>query len=74
MRPVAAAARVVFPHNDVGRLAELLARTPAAGHRFIVVESLFSMDGDFAPLAAYAALGRSAGASRGPPSMGIAAR
>ena len=60
---LSAAARVVFPHNDVGRLAELLARTPAAGHRFIVVESLFSMDGDFAPLAAYAALGRSAGAS-----------
>ena len=61
---LSAATRVVFPHNDVGRLSELLDRTPvAAGHRFVVVESLFSMDGDFAPLAAYAALCRSAGAS-----------
>src|SRR6202163_1573147 len=58
------ATRVVFPHNDVRRLSGLLAETPVtAGHRFIVVESLFSMDGDFAPLAEYAALGRSAGAS-----------
>ena len=64
---LSAATRVVFPHNDAGRLAELLAKTPdvgsRAGHRFVVVESLFSMDGDFAPLAEYAALGRSAGAS-----------
>jgi len=61
---LSAATRVVFPHNDVDRLSELLDRTPAAaGHRFVVVESLFSMDGDFAPLAAYAALCRSSGAS-----------
>ncbi|HEY3044750.1 MAG TPA: 8-amino-7-oxononanoate synthase [Vicinamibacterales bacterium] len=67
---LSAAARVVFPHNDVRRLAELLAETPdvvsgvaSAGHRFVVVESLFSMDGDFAPLTEYAALCRSAGAS-----------
>jgi 8-amino-7-oxononanoate synthase len=63
---LSAATRVVFPHNDVGRLAALFAETPdvsAAGHRFVVVESLFSMDGDFAPLAEYAALCRSAGAS-----------
>ena len=58
------ATRVVFPHNDAGRLAQLLAQTPIhGGHRFVVVESLFSMDGDFAPLAEYAALCRSAGAS-----------
>jgi 8-amino-7-oxononanoate synthase len=63
---LSAATRVVFPHNDVGRLAALLAETSdvsATGHRFVVVESLFSMDGDFAPLAEYAALCRSAGAS-----------
>ena len=33
--------RLVFPHNDVRRLAALLAETPdvsEAGHRFVVVE------------------------------------
>jgi 8-amino-7-oxononanoate synthase len=67
---LSAATRVVFPHNDVRRLAQLLAETPVdvvdvvhGGHRFVVVESLFSMDGDFAPLAEYAAVCRSAGAS-----------
>jgi 8-amino-7-oxononanoate synthase len=61
---LSAATRVVFPHNDVRRLSELFAETPVAGgHRFVVVESLFSMDGDFAPLPEYAALCRSAGAS-----------
>lgn len=64
---LSAATRIVFPHHDVRRLAELLAETPdvvsSASHRFVVVESLFSMDGDFAPLAEYAALCRSAGAS-----------
>jgi len=60
---LSAASRVVFPHNDVGALERLMAETPAAGHRFVVVESLFSMDGDIAPLADYAALCRAAGAS-----------
>lgn len=61
---LSAATRIVFPHNDVRRLSALLAETPvAAGHRFVVVESLFSMDGDFAPLSEYAALCQSAGAS-----------
>jgi len=63
---LSAATRIVFPHNDVERLSELFAETSGAsgsGHRFIVVESLFSMDGDFAPLADYAALCRSTGAS-----------
>jgi 8-amino-7-oxononanoate synthase len=53
---------LVFPHNDVARLAELLEERADAGLRFVVVESLFSMDGDIAPLAEYAALCRSAGA------------
>lgn len=53
---------LVFPHNDVERLTELLADRPEPGIRFVVVESLFSMDGDVAPLAAYAALCRTSGA------------
>ena len=52
----------LFPHNDVGRLARLLAESSGTGVRFLVVESLFSMDGDMAPLAEYAELCRSAGA------------
>lgn len=52
------AARVVFAHNDVGALAALLATTPCHGVRFVVVESVFSMDGDASPLSALAALCR----------------
>src|SRR5262245_7943629 len=53
---------LVFPHNDVAALRQKLDELPASGVRFIVVESLFSMDGDMAPLARYAALCRAAGA------------
>jgi 8-amino-7-oxononanoate synthase len=56
------AERVVFPHNDVAALARLIESTPCTGLRFIVAESLFSMDGDEAPLAAYAGLCRETGA------------
>ena len=56
------ARRVIFPHNDVAALQRLLHDPPGGGQKFIVTESLFSMDGDFAPLAAYAALCRETGA------------
>lgn len=52
------ARRVVFPHNDVDALARLLREEPTPAQKFVVVESLFSMDGDEAPLAEYAALCR----------------
>ncbi|MEJ0001293.1 MAG: 8-amino-7-oxononanoate synthase [Verrucomicrobiota bacterium] len=40
-----------FPHNDLGRLAHLLAKVAAPGARTLVVtESIFSMDGDAARL------------------------
>ena len=54
--------RVVFPHNDAPALARLVESTPCTGLRFIVVESLFSMDGDEAPLAEYARICRETGA------------
>ena len=46
------AERMIFRHNDVGHLEELLR---AAGHernKLIVFESLYSMDGDIAPIEA----------------------
>jgi 8-amino-7-oxononanoate synthase len=54
--------RVIFPHNDPETLGSLIARTPCRGQRFVVVESLFSMDGDEAPLDAYAEICRRTGA------------
>ncbi len=54
--------RVIVPHNDVGALAARLA-APRRGHAFVVVESLFGMDGDAAPLPQLAALCRTAGAA-----------
>jgi 8-amino-7-oxononanoate synthase len=50
------AKRVVFPHNDVAALEQLLTKEP--GQKFMVTESLFSMDGDFAPLREYSRLCR----------------
>lgn len=58
------ARRVVFPHNDVDSLARLLrAEQQSQGQKFVIVESLFSMDGGEAPLAEYAALCRAHGAA-----------
>jgi 8-amino-7-oxononanoate synthase len=43
--------RVIFPHLDLNFLEDELRRNPSpAGARVIVVESIFSMDGDHAPL------------------------
>jgi 8-amino-7-oxononanoate synthase len=50
-----------FRHNDTGHLAQRLER--ATGARFIVVESIYSMDGDRAPLPAYAELAERYGAA-----------
>ncbi len=56
------ARRVVFPHNDVAALDRALREDIGEGQKFVVVESLFSMDGDKAPLAEYVALCGSTGA------------
>ncbi len=53
----------VFPHNHLGRLEKLLQHSTAASRRVLVVtESVFSMDGDTAPLAEIVALKEQYGA------------
>jgi len=56
------ARREVFRHNDVEHVRRLLDVSHETGQRFLVVESLFSMDGDEAPLEAYAELCKASGA------------
>jgi len=64
---LSSATRVIVPHNDPAALEDALraARSAAAADAqlFVVVESVFSMDGDAAPLAAQAALCRTLGAT-----------
>jgi glycine C-acetyltransferase len=44
-------ARLVrYPHNDMAALRRLLDETSVSGRRLIVVDGVFSMDGDLAPL------------------------
>jgi 8-amino-7-oxononanoate synthase len=43
------AGKAIYAHRDVGEVADILSR-PRAGRAFVVTESLFSMDGDLAPL------------------------
>jgi 5-aminolevulinate synthase len=42
----------IFRHNDAGHLDELLTGAPASASRIVVLESVYSMDGSIAPLAA----------------------
>lgn len=56
---LAGARRLVFPHNDVAALADLLARERTKARRaLIAVEGVYSMDGDLAPLPAMVELKR----------------
>src|SRR5678816_3858504 len=56
------ARRVKFGHCDADDLARKLRASRPGTPKFVVTESLFSMDGDFAPLANYAELCRETGA------------
>jgi 8-amino-7-oxononanoate synthase len=57
------ARKVIYPHADLARLEEALARhRDEPGAKLIVTESLFSMEGDLAPLAKLLALAREYGA------------
>lgn len=46
----------IFKHNDLGDLVKLLEQYPKETPKWIVVESIYSMDGDRAPLADLVAL------------------
>jgi 8-amino-7-oxononanoate synthase len=54
---------VVYPHSDTAALEPLIAEHSAEKQAFIVTESMFSMDGDIAPLESYASLCRATGAA-----------
>jgi 8-amino-7-oxononanoate synthase len=47
---LAFARKVVFPHLDLDYLEKAIQRTSGTGDRVVVVESVFSMEGDRAPL------------------------
>jgi 8-amino-7-oxononanoate synthase len=50
------AKRIKFRHRDIDGVAHLLRSAPSGVQKFLVTESLFSMDGDFAPLSDYQSL------------------
>jgi len=52
----------IFRHNDVGHLEELLAAAPAEAPKLIAFESVYSMDGDIAPIGPICELGARFGA------------
>jgi len=53
----------VYPHRDLAALDRQLAATPSQGHRWVVSESYFSMDGDSPDLTGLAAVCERHGAS-----------
>jgi 5-aminolevulinate synthase len=52
------AQRQIFRHNDLGHLEELLSRADPAAAKVVAFESVYSMDGDIAPIGAICALAR----------------
>jgi 8-amino-7-oxononanoate synthase len=52
------AERQIYPHNNIAVLAQQMERVGHEGVRLVVTESVFSMDGDLAPLAEIADLCR----------------
>jgi 8-amino-7-oxononanoate synthase len=55
------ARKIIFAHSDLAALQHHVDSIMTKGQRFLVVESLFSMDGDVAPLKEYAAMCKKAG-------------
>ena len=55
--------KLIFPHLDVDFVEDALSKPHREGKTFLVTESLFSMDGDIAPLERYAELADRHGAA-----------
>lgn len=55
-------AKRIFRHNDVAHLRDLMAADDPAAPKLIAFESIYSMDGDFAPIAAICDVAREFGA------------
>jgi 8-amino-7-oxononanoate synthase len=55
------ARRLKFRHCDVDHMIQRLRSVPTGVQKFLITESVFSMDGDIAPLADYAAVCRETG-------------
>jgi 5-aminolevulinate synthase len=56
------AGKRIFRHNDLEHLAELLAEADPDAHKFVAFESVYSMDGDIAPIGEICALAKQFGA------------
>jgi 5-aminolevulinate synthase len=54
--------KIIWKHNDLADLARILASLPAARPKIVAFESVYSMDGDIAPIAEICALARRHGA------------
>jgi 5-aminolevulinate synthase len=52
----------IFRHNDLGHLEQLLAEPPRGRAKLVAFEGVYSMDGDFGPVASVCALARRYGA------------
>ncbi len=55
--------KAIYPHLDLGAAEHALRSRPPRGRAFIVTESLFSMDGDIAPLDEVAGIAERCGAA-----------
>jgi glycine C-acetyltransferase len=56
------AAKVIYPHADMGALRDGLQAAPAGARKLIVTDGVFSMEGDIAPLPDIVELARAHGA------------